>query len=80
MAKECNSGFYAARAAQFTEAFGPAPWWERPELAQERAAGRILWTDARMQLALDALPSCVPMAAAPSDLVARAEAFGPNAF
>lgn len=80
MARECNPGFYAVRAAQFAEAFGPVPWWERPELAQERAAGRILWTDARMQLALDAIPACTPMATAPLDLVARAEAFGPNAF
>ena len=80
MARECNSGFYAVRAAQFAEAFGPVPWWERPELAQERAAGRVLWTDARVQLALDAIPACVPLANAPADLVARAEAFGPNAF
>lgn len=80
MARECNSGFYAARAAQFAEAFGPTPWWERPELAQERAAERILWTDARLQLALDAIPSCVPFAEAPAEVVARAEAFGPNAF
>ncbi|MDX6234702.1 MAG: hypothetical protein QOH68_3820 [Nocardioidaceae bacterium] len=80
MSRECNPGFYAVRAAQFAEAFGPVPWWERPELRQERAAGRILWTDARVQLALDAIPACVPLASAPADLVARAEAFGPNAF
>lgn len=80
MARECNPGFYAVRAAQFAEMFGPAPWWERPELAQERAAGRILWTDDRLTLALDAVPSCVPMASAPPELVARAEAFGPNVF
>ena len=80
MARECNPGFYAVRAAQFAEAFGPEPWWERPELAQERRAGRILWTAARVQLALDAIPACVPLASAPADLVARAEAFGPNAF
>ena len=80
MARECNPGFYAVRAAQFAEAFGPGPWWQRPELEQERAAGRILWTDARMQLAMDAVPACVPMAAAPTELVARAEAFGPKAF
>ncbi len=80
MARECNPGFYAVRATQFAEAFGPAPWWQRPELPQERAAERILWTDARMQLALDAIPACVPMATAPPELVARAESFGPNAF
>lgn len=80
MAQECNPGFYAVRVAQFTEAFGPAPWWERPELGQERAAGRIMWTDARVQVALDAIPACVPLASAPADLVSRAEAFGPNAF
>ncbi|KRC64581.1 hypothetical protein ASE12_07260 [Aeromicrobium sp. Root236] len=80
MARECNPGFYAVRAAQFAEMFGPSPWWQRPELEQERAAERILWTDARMQLALDAIPACVPMATAPPELVARAEAFGPNAF
>ncbi|KAA1397523.1 hypothetical protein [Aeromicrobium ginsengisoli] len=80
MARECNPGFYAVRVAQFAEAFGPGPWWQRPELEQERAAGRILWTDTRMQLAMDALPACVPMATAPTELVARAEAFGPNVF
>ncbi|MDX6278868.1 MAG: hypothetical protein QOJ72_2996 [Nocardioidaceae bacterium] len=80
MARECNPGFYAVRAMQFAEAFGPAPWWTRPELAQERTAGRILWTDERLQLALDAIPVCVPLAAAPTELVSRAEAFGPNTF
>jgi hypothetical protein len=80
MARECNPGFYAIRVAQFAEAFGPAPWWTRPELGEERAAGRILWTDARLQLALDALPTCLPFAEAPAELVSRAEAFGPNAF
>jgi len=80
MARECNPGFYAVRAAQFAEMFGPAPWWQRPELGQERAAERILWTDARMQLALDAIPACVPMGSAPPELVDRAEVFGPNAF
>jgi hypothetical protein len=80
MARECNPGFYAVRVAQFAEAFGPTPWWERPEVAQERTAKRILWTDARLQLALDAIPACVPFAEAPAELVTRAEAFGPNAF
>jgi len=80
MARECNPGFLTVRAAQFAEAFGPMPWWERPELAQERAAARILWTDARLQLALDAIAACVPLAEAPPDLVARAEAFGANSF
>jgi hypothetical protein len=80
MARECNPGFYAIRVAQFTEAFGPAPWWKRPELEQERAAGRARWTDARLQLALEAIPGCVPFADAPAELVARAEAFGPNTF
>jgi hypothetical protein len=80
MTQECNPGFYAVRAAQFAAAFGPDPWWERPELQQERAAERILWTDARMQLAIDAIPACVPLATAPAELIARAEAFGPNQF
>jgi hypothetical protein len=80
MAQECNPGFYAVRTTQFAEAFGLEPWWARPELAQERAAGRILWSDARMRLALDAVTACVPMTTAPPELVARAEAFGPNAF
>lgn len=80
-ARECNPGFYAVRAAQFAEMFGPEPWWQRPELAEERAAGRILWTDPRMALAIDAIPSCVPLVpAAPPELVSRAETFGPNAF
>lgn len=78
---ECNPGFYAVRAAQFAEVFGPDPWWQHPELAEERAAGRILWSDERVALAIDAIPACVPlMAAAPPELVARAEAFGPNSF
>ena len=80
MARECNPGFYEVRAAQFAEYFGPGPWWERPELAQERSAQRILWSDARMALALEAVPRCMPEAGAPPELVARAEAFGPNRF
>jgi hypothetical protein len=80
MARECNPGFYEVRAAHFAEYFGPAPWWERPELGQERSARRILWSDDRMALALEAIPRCVPETAAPPDLVARAEAFGPNRF
>lgn len=80
MKRECNPGFYAVRAAQFSAAFGGAPWWERPEVEQERAGGRILWTDARMQLARDAIHACVPMATAPTALVARAEAFSANQF
>lgn len=79
-ARECNPGLYAIRAGQFAEMFGPDPWWTRPELAEERAAGRILWSDARLALAVDAIPACVPLAAAPAELVSRAEAFGPNAF
>ena len=78
--RECNPGFLAVRAATFAAMFGPEPWWTRPELAEERSTGRIAWTDARVQLALDAIPSCVPLATTPADLVARAEAFGANAF
>jgi len=80
MARECNPGFYEVRAGQFAEYFGAAPWWERPELAQERGAQRIMWSDARVALAIEALPRCVPEAPAPPELVARAETFGPNSF
>ena len=81
MARECNPGFYEMRAAQFASYFGPLPWWERPELTQERAGGRILWTDARLALAVDAVAHCRPETPnAPAELVARAEAFGPNSF
>jgi len=81
MARECNPGFYEVRAAQFAAYFGPTPWWQRPELEQERAGGRILWTDARLALAMDAVAHCRPETPnAPAELVARAEAFGPNAF
>ena len=81
MARECNPGFYEVRAAQFAAYFGPTPWWQRPELGEERAGGRILWTDARLALAVEAVAACRPETPnAPAELVARAEAFGPNAF
>jgi hypothetical protein len=80
MARECNPGFYEIRAGQFASYFGQVPWWQRAELHEERRAGRILWTDARVSLAMDAVPACVPGADAPPALVARAEAFGPNSF
>ncbi|MFL6156448.1 MAG: hypothetical protein ACJ72D_10170 [Marmoricola sp.] len=80
-ARTCNPGFYEVRAAQFAAYFGPSPWWELPELAEERAGGRILWTDARIALAVDAVPHCTPDTPdAPAELVARAEVFGANAF
>jgi len=80
MTRECNPGFYAVRAAQFAEAFGPEPWWTRNELTEERRAGRILWSEPRVQLALDAIGACVPLASAPPRLVLRAETFGPDSF
>jgi predicted NBD/HSP70 family sugar kinase len=80
-AHECNPGFYEIRSAQFAAYFGAAPWWERPELAEERRGQRILWTDARLALAVEAVTHCTPDTLdAPAELVARAEAFGPNAF
>ena len=81
MARECNPGFYEVRAGIFASYFGPTPWWQRAELGEERAGGRILWTDARLALAIDAVAHCRPETPnAPAELVARAEAFGPNAF
>ena len=81
MARECNPGFYEVRAAVFARYFGAQPWWERPELAQERSADRIRWTDARLALAVEAVAHCRPETPnAPAELVARAEAFGPNSF
>lgn len=80
-ARECSPGFYEVRNAQFTSYFGPRPWWERPELAEERTGGRILWTDERIALALAAVRHCTPETPVPpADLVARAEAFGANNF
>lgn len=81
MARECNPGFYEVRAEQFASYFGPTPWWQRPELAEERAGQRILWSDAKIALAIEAVPHCRPETPnAPAELVARAEAFGPNSF
>jgi hypothetical protein len=80
MARECNPGFYAVRWQQFVELFGPMPWWMRPELGEERSARRILWTDARMELLIDAVGACRPLATPPTELIARAEVFGPNSF
>jgi hypothetical protein len=80
-AQECNPGFYEVRAAQFASYFGTTPWWERPELAQEQTGGRILWTEARLALAVETAAHCTPESPrAPAELIARAEAFGPNAF
>jgi hypothetical protein len=80
MARECNPGFYAVRVRLFEDAFGAVPWWQRPELEEERRAGRIGWSTERIALAVEAIPHCVPLAAAPAELVARAESFGPNRF
>ncbi len=80
-ARECYPGFYEVRAAQFARYFGSTPWWERPELTQERTGQRILWTDPRIALAVEAVAHCTPETRnAPAELVARAEAFGPNVF
>ncbi|HET6154229.1 MAG TPA: hypothetical protein VFE15_14900 [Marmoricola sp.] len=80
-ARECNPGFYEVRRAQLAAFGGPALWWHRPELAEERAGRRISWTDARLALAIEAVPYCTPETPEPpADLVARAEAFGPNSF
>jgi hypothetical protein len=80
-ARECNPGFYEVRTAQFASYFGAVPWWQRPELAEERAGKRILWTDARVALAIEAAAHCTPETpTAPAELIARAEEFGPNSF
>jgi hypothetical protein len=81
MARECNPGFYEVRAATFARYFGATPWWQRAELDEERRGQRILWADARLALAIEAVPYCSPETPnAPAELVARAEAFGPDSF
>lgn len=52
-----------------------------PRAREERSGGRILWTEARVALAVEAAAHCTPETPdAPAELIAQADALGPNSF
>ena len=75
MDKECQPGVFRARERIVKESYG----FDFPELdkqefvANNMALGIVGWTEARLQLARDTYPYCVPGAVAPPELVQRSE-------
>lgn len=78
--KACNSGFFQARLALLDEAIGLTfdGLFDEPIFPQARANGGPYFSDERVAIARALAPHCVPGAEPPADLLARAEAIGPN--
>jgi hypothetical protein len=75
MARECNPGFLAVREALVVETWNLHfdDIFEHESFGAEQRAGRVRYTDARLELARATRSNCVPGGSPPQDLVTRAE-------